>query len=115
MRAASDDRERLEVRGPAPLQRLARLHHFERVADRAPERRVHRRHQRLGPDAGRLAHVHERPRQRRARPPRVFMNAPRPIFTSSTSASMPSAIFLLMIDEVMSGTLSTVAVTSRSA
>ncbi len=27
----------------------------------------------------------------------VFMNAPLPVFTSSTSASMPSAIFLLMI------------------
>ena len=45
----------------------------------------------------------------------VFMNAPRPTFTSSTSPSMPSAIFLLMIDEAMSGMLSTVPVTSRSA
>ena len=45
----------------------------------------------------------------------VFMNAPRPVFTSSTSASIPSAIFLLMIDAVMSGMLSTVPVTSRSA
>ena len=43
------------------------------------------------------------------------MNAPRPVFTSSTSASMPSAIFLLMIDALMSGMLSTVPVTSRSA
>ena len=45
----------------------------------------------------------------------VFMNAPPPVFTSSTSASMPSAIFLLMIDALMSGMLSTVPVTSRSA
>ena len=45
----------------------------------------------------------------------VFMNAPRPTFTSSTSTSVPSAIFLLMIDEAMSGMLSTVPVTSRSA
>ena len=45
----------------------------------------------------------------------VFMNAPLPVFTSSTRASMPSAIFLLMIDALMSGMLSTVADTSRSA
>ncbi len=45
----------------------------------------------------------------------VFMNAPRPALTSRTSASMPSAIFLLMIDAVMSGMLSTVEVTSRRA
>ena len=45
----------------------------------------------------------------------VFMNAPRPTFTSSTSASMPSASFLLRMLEAMSGTDSTVAVASRSA
>ena len=43
------------------------------------------------------------------------MKAPLPVFTSSTSASIPSAIFLLMIDALMSGMLSTVPVTSRSA
>ena len=43
------------------------------------------------------------------------MNAPLPVFTSSTSASIPSAIFLLMIEALMSGMLSTVPVTSRSA
>ena len=43
----------------------------------------------------------------------VFMNAPHPTFTSSTRPSMPSASFLLMIDAVISGMLSTVAVTSR--
>ncbi len=45
----------------------------------------------------------------------VFMNAPLPVLTSSTSPPMPSAIFLLMIDAQMSGMLSTVPVTSRSA
>ena len=45
----------------------------------------------------------------------VFMNAPLPVLTSSTSASMPSAIFLLMIEALISGMLSTVPVTSRSA
>ncbi len=45
----------------------------------------------------------------------LFMNAPAPVFTSSTSPPMPSAIFLLMMDAQMSGMLSTVAVTSRSA
>ena len=43
------------------------------------------------------------------------MNAPRPTLTSRTSASAPSAIFLLMIDDAISGTLSIVPVTSRSA
>ena len=43
------------------------------------------------------------------------MNAPEPNFTSSTSASVPSAIFLDMIEDAMSGIASTVPVTSRSA
>ena len=45
----------------------------------------------------------------------VFMNAPVPTFTSSTSAPVPSAIFLLMIEDAISGIASTVPVTSRSA
>ena len=44
-----------------------------------------------------------------------FMKAPLPVFTSSTSASMPSASFLLMMELAISGRQSTVAVTSRSA
>jgi hypothetical protein len=43
------------------------------------------------------------------------MNAPVPTFTSSTSDSVPSAIFFDMIDEAISGIDSTVAVTSRRA
>ncbi len=43
------------------------------------------------------------------------MNAPEPNFTSSTSEAVPSAIFLLMIEEAMSGIASTVPVMSRSA
>ena len=43
------------------------------------------------------------------------MNAPLPTLTSSTSAPVPSAIFLLMIELAMSGIASTVPVTSRSA
>ena len=46
---------------------------------------------------------------------RVFMKAPLPTLTSSTSAPVPSAIFLLMIEEAMSGIASTVPVTSRRA
>jgi hypothetical protein len=45
----------------------------------------------------------------------VFMNAPSPTFTSRTIASAPAAIFFAMIDDAMRGTMSTVAVTSRSA
>ena len=44
-----------------------------------------------------------------------FMNAPRPTFTSSTSASIPSASFFDRMLATMSGTHSMVAVTSRSA
>ena len=44
-----------------------------------------------------------------------FMNAPAPTFTSSTSASRPSASFFDMIDDAISGIDSTVPVTSRSA
>ena len=43
------------------------------------------------------------------------IKAPLPVFTSRTSADVPSAIFLLMIDDAISGIASTVAVTSRSA
>ena len=43
---------------------------------------------------------------------RVFMNAPRPHFTSMTNPVIPSAIFFDRIDAVMSGMLSTVPVTS---
>ena len=43
------------------------------------------------------------------------INAPLPVFTSRTSADVPSAIFLLIIDDAISGIASTVAVTSRSA
>ena len=43
------------------------------------------------------------------------MNAPRPHLTSSTSAVLPSASFLLITDAAISGRLSIVAVTSRSA
>ncbi len=43
------------------------------------------------------------------------MKAPDPVLTSSTRADVPSAIFLLMIDEAMSGMMSTVDVTSRRA
>ena len=44
-----------------------------------------------------------------------FMKAPRPHFTSSTSASAPSASFLERIDAAISGIDSTVPVTSRRA
>ena len=53
--------------------------------------------------------------ERRARPSSVFMNAPSPTLTSSTIASAPAAIFFDMMLAAISETLSTVAVTSRSA
>lgn len=45
----------------------------------------------------------------------VFMKAPEPTLTSRTSAPVPSAIFLDMIELAISGIASTVPVTSRSA
>ena len=45
----------------------------------------------------------------------LFINAPLPVFTSRRIQSFPAASFLLMIDTAISGILSTVAVTSRSA
>ena len=45
----------------------------------------------------------------------VARNAPEPTLVSSTSARAPSAIFLLITELAISGSESTVAVTSRSA
>ena len=45
----------------------------------------------------------------------VFMKAPSPTFTSSTIDCAPAAIFFDMIELAISGTMSTVAVTSRRA
>lgn len=45
----------------------------------------------------------------------VFMKAPVPTLTSRTREPVPSAIFLDMIEEAISGMASTVPVTSRSA
>ncbi len=44
-----------------------------------------------------------------------FMKAPSPTLTSSTIASAPAAIFFDMMLAAISGMLSTVPVTSRSA
>ena len=51
----------------------------------------------------------------RRAPSRSLMNAPLPTFTSRTSAAVPSAIFLDMMELEISGIDSTVPVTSRSA
>ena len=45
----------------------------------------------------------------------VCMMAPVPVFTSSTMPLAPAAIFLDMMEDAISGMLSTVLVTSRSA
>ena len=69
IRAASGTAERLEIGGPAALQRLERLDDLERVADGAAERRVHRGDQRLGADARRRRR--SPPATRRARASRL--------------------------------------------
>ena len=45
----------------------------------------------------------------------VFIKAPLPALTSSTTPSQPEASFLLITEEAISGKLSTVPVTSRRA
>ena len=45
----------------------------------------------------------------------VFIKAPLPVFTSSKMQSLPAASFLLIIEDAISGMLSTVPVTSRRA
>ena len=44
-----------------------------------------------------------------------LIKAPEPVLTSKTRAPVPSAIFLLIIDEAIKGIASTVPVTSRNA
>ena len=43
------------------------------------------------------------------------IKAPEPVLTSRTKALVPSAIFLLIIEDAINGIASTVPVTSRSA
>ena len=87
---------------------------LQRVADGPAERRVHRGEHgaRRQPDPA--PDRDQRRARRRASSTRLHERA-APALTSSTSASAPSAIFLLMIEAAMSGTLSIVPVTSRSA
>ena len=101
--------------GPPPRSTSTDSVDLQRVADRPPERHGHVGEQRGGGQAV---------RRRRGRPSSsassragraVFMNAPEPTLTSSTSPPVPSAIFLLMIELAISGMASTVPVTSRSA
>ena len=87
---------------------------FERVADLPSERLIHICEQRdnflsHAPPVSTISWASY------SASARFFMNAPLPVFTSSTSASIPSAIFLLMIEAQIRKGLSTVAVTSRRA
>ena len=65
IRAASIDRQRLDVRRTVALQRLEAFDDLERVADRAAQGASMRVMQRLGAYAGRLADGDERFRERR--------------------------------------------------
>ena len=108
-------REFDDVRRAAAGEHLDRLSDLERVAGRPPERRRHVGEQGDGVHAVRLPEPDHRRRQLARAESRSFMNAPVPTFTSRTSDAEPSAIFLLMIDDAISGIDSTVPVTSRSA
>jgi hypothetical protein len=75
MRAASCTDRSSRSRGTAALQRLDRLDHFQRVADVAAERRVHRRQERLGADAGSVADGDQRLGERARRLRRLHERA----------------------------------------
>ena len=115
MRSLSSSEFSDEVGAAPALQQLDALDDFVRVADGKPDRPVHRRNHGLRLHARRLADRDERLGERAGRLRRLHERAACRVFTSSTSASMPSAIFLLMIDAEISGMLSIVPVTSRSA
>ncbi len=107
-------RELHDVGGAAAREHLDGLAHLVGVADGEPEGHVHVGEERGGPHPGVGAELDHGAREL-ARPVDVVMKAPEPNFTSSTSAPVPSAIFLLMMLEAMSGIASTVPVVSRSA
>ena len=104
-----------DVGRAAAGQHLDRLRDLERVAGGQPERGGHVGEQRDGASRRRRCPARPSSRPARGRWSRSFMNAPVPTLTSSTSAPVPSAIFLLMIEDAISGIASTVPVTSRSA
>ena len=60
MRAVSSTDTSTRSAGPDALEHVDALGHFERVADGAAERRVHRGDDRFGPDPGRGADRHQR-------------------------------------------------------
>ena len=96
------------------LQNLRRLLHLERVADCHAERHVHVEStaRTLRPHALPMATIFSASFRASSS---VFIKAPEPTFTSRTMECEPAASFLDMMDDVMSGRESTVAVTSRSA
>ena len=75
--------------GPPPRRSSIDLRHLERVADGAAERLVHVGEQRRDPLAHAAADADQRARPAPARRSCVFMKAPPPTLTSSTSAVDP--------------------------
>ncbi len=110
-RAAARSRRRAAL----AAQQRQHLLHFQRIAGRAPEHAAH---------VGEQGHAPAGPRRAPCAPGWPPVRAPAPAsarrrrcrtLTSSTSACSPAASFLLRMLAVISGTLSTVAVTSRIA
>ena len=101
--AASISRARATVSSttsarPAAGEHLDRLAHLVGVAGGQAERRGHVGEQRHGRARRRRCRARPSSGPARARVSTSFMNAPVPTLTSSTSAPVPSAIFLLMIE-----------------
>ena len=91
-----------QIRRPAPAEYLNALGNLHGVARRAPQRLIHVSDQRDDSLPHAPPGFHHQPGQIFRGSASFFMNAPEPVFTSSTSASIPSASFLLMMEAQIS-------------
>ena len=103
-----------QIQRPVTLQTLDRLLDFQCVTTRSAKRAVHCREQCHSGAAALMAQSNHGLRQLDAWEV-SGMNAPLPVFTSSTRPLRPSASFFDMILAEISGIDSTVPVTSRKA
>ena len=97
----------------SPCSMAMALADLDRVAGTMAEALAHVGDQGHGRQAGAVRHADDAARPAPRACSCVGMKAPEPILTSMTSACRPPASFLARIEAVISGMLSTVAVTSR--
>ena len=100
-RRAPPSRPRARASTAVAGQRIHHLDHLERVAGGGGQRLVHVGDQRRGRQPAPFAVSTSARGQRLAPPSSVFMKAPEPVLTSSTSASSPAASFFDRIEAVI--------------